>query len=53
MSVEADNGRLLLEGVVDSAEERVAACEVAGAVPGVRELDDRLRSADALRPRFQ
>jgi osmotically-inducible protein OsmY len=38
--------------MVDSAEQRTAAGEVAAAVEGVRELDNQLRTQDALRPRF-
>lgn len=53
VAVSADNGRVTLTGVVDSAEERTDTCEVAAAVGGVRELEDRLRSPDAVRPRFQ
>jgi len=52
VSVTAERGRVTLEGVLDRAEERTAAREVAGGVAGVRELDDRLRSADDVRPRF-
>jgi cytidylate kinase len=53
VTVGAERGRVTLSGVVDSAEVRTDACEVAAAVPGVRELDDKLRSPDSVRPRFQ
>jgi cytidylate kinase len=53
VSVAANAGRVTLSGVVDSAEEGKDACEVAAAVPGVRELEDKLRSPDSVRPRFQ
>ncbi len=53
VSATADRGRVTLSGVVDSAEERKDACEVAAAVAGVRELEDHLRSPDSVRPRFQ
>ena len=51
--ISGDRGRVTLSGVVDSAEERSDACEVAAAVAGVREIDDKLRSPDSVRPRFQ
>jgi len=50
--VSAERGCVTLAGVVRSAEQLAAAGEVAGAVEGVRELRERLRAADALRPRF-
>jgi osmotically-inducible protein OsmY len=53
VSVAAAAGRVTLSGVVDSAEEGKDACEVAAAVPGVREIEDKLRSPDSVRPRFQ
>ena len=52
VSVSAARGRVTLEGILDRSDQRVAVREVAGAVAGVRELDDRLRSADDVRPRF-
>jgi cytidylate kinase len=51
--VSADHGRVTLSGVVDSADEVTAVSEVAAAVAGVREIDDKLRSPDKVRPRFQ
>ncbi len=53
LTVNAESGRVTLTGVVDSADEQSAAAEVAGAVAGVRELDDKLRSPDSVRARFQ
>jgi cytidylate kinase len=53
VTVEAERGRITLTGVVDSAEERTEVCEVAAGVAGVSELDDKLRSPDSVRPRFQ
>lgn len=52
VSVSARNGRVTLAGMLDTAEERAAATEVA-AEAGARDIDDTLRSADAVRPRFQ
>ncbi len=52
ISVSAERGRVALTGVVDGAGQRAAVSEVAAAVAGVRELDDRLRTGDEVRPRF-
>jgi cytidylate kinase len=52
ISVSAKDGRVSLAGMLDTAEERAAATEVA-AQAGARDIDDALRSADAVRPRFQ
>ncbi|OGA08534.1 MAG: hypothetical protein A3D95_09920 [Betaproteobacteria bacterium RIFCSPHIGHO2_12_FULL_69_13] len=52
ISVSTERGRVALTGVVDGAEQRTAVSEVAAAVAGVRELDDRLRTGDEVRPRF-
>lgn len=52
VSVSAANGRLALAGMLDKAEERAAVNEVA-AEAGARDIDDQLRTADAVRPRFQ
>jgi cytidylate kinase len=52
IAVSAEQGRVTLEGMVHSAEQRAAASEVAAAVDGVRELDERLRAIESLRPRF-
>lgn len=45
-------GRVTLAGMVDSAEQRTAVGEVVAGVEGVREIDDQLRTQDAIRPRF-
>jgi cytidylate kinase len=52
VSVTARDGRETLAGLLDKAEERTAANEVA-AEAGAKDIDDQLRSADAVRPRFQ
>jgi hypothetical protein len=52
VAVSAEHGRVRLEGIVLSAEQRAAAAGVAAGVAGVRRLEDLLRAADALRPRF-
>lgn len=39
-------GRVTLEGVVDTAEQRAACAEVAGRIRGVSDIDNRLRTAD-------
>lgn len=52
VAVSAERGRAILDGVLDTAEEQLAVSEVAATVRGVREIDNRLRTADGLRPRF-
>ena len=52
VSVITQRGRVQLAGVVASADERAACTEVAGTVVGVSEIDDQLRAADAVRPRY-
>lgn len=52
-SVHTTRGRVTLEGIVETWDERVAAQEVAAGVAGVKDIDNQLRSVDALRPRFQ
>ena len=52
VSVNATRGRVTLAGMLDKAEERAAVNEVA-AEAGARDIDDQLRTADAIRPRFQ
>jgi cytidylate kinase len=52
VSVSAARGSIAIEGVVDGPEQRAVVGEVAGAVQGVRGIDNRLRSGDELRPRF-
>src|SRR5688572_7401082 len=49
--VSAENGRITLAGMVDNADERAAVNEVA-AQAGARDINDQLRSTDAVRPRF-
>ena len=51
-AVSAERGRITLAGVLDTAEEQLAMSEVAATVKGVREIDNQLRTADGLRPRF-
>jgi cytidylate kinase len=52
VSVSARAGRAVLQGILDSADERNAVNEVAASVQGVREIEDQLRTKDGLRPRF-
>lgn len=52
VAVSCAAGRATLTGVVDSGEQRAACAQVAGAVAGVKEVADRLRAADEVRPRF-
>jgi cytidylate kinase len=53
VAVSAKDGRVILAGMLDKAEERVAVNEVAAEAGGAHDIDDQLRSADAVRPRFQ
>jgi cytidylate kinase len=53
IAVSAENGRVTLAGMLDNAEQRTAVNEVAAGVDGTREIDDQLRTTDAVRPRFQ
>ena len=53
VTVTAESGRVTLSGVVDSAEERLAVNEVTAEVAGVSEIDDKLRTPDSVRARFQ
>jgi cytidylate kinase len=53
IAVSAENGRVTLAGMLDNAEQRIAVNEVAAGVGGAREIDDQLRTTDAVRPRFQ
>jgi cytidylate kinase len=50
--VHAAGGRVTLAGMLDTWEQRVAVNEVTGCVDGVLEIDDQLRTSDAIRPRF-
>lgn len=52
VSVTAESGRVTLAGMLDKAEQRAAVNEVA-ATAGAHDIDDQLRTADAVRPRFQ
>jgi cytidylate kinase len=52
ITVEAERGRVSLTGLLDTSEQRLAVNEVAASA-GARDIDDRLRTADAVRPRFQ
>jgi len=51
VTVSAENGRVTLSGLLDSADERAAVSEVA-AQAGARDINDQMRSTDAVRPRF-
>jgi cytidylate kinase len=54
VSVNVESGRVTLAGLLDTSEQRTAVSEVAAqAAAGAGEIDDQLRSADAVRPRFQ
>ena len=53
VNVVTQAGRAQLAGILDTIDERSAVNEVAASVPGVREIEDRLRTKDGLRPRFQ
>jgi len=44
--VTADNGRVTLEGIVDSIDEKLACDEIASRLKGVVSLDNRLRIGD-------
>jgi cytidylate kinase len=52
VSVSCSAGRATLAGVVENAEQRAACTQVSAAVAGVKDIDDRLRAADEVRPRF-
>ena len=52
VSVTCAAGRATLAGVVQNAEQRAACTQVGAAVAGVKDIDDRLRAADEVRPRF-
>jgi len=51
VTVKVDQGRVSFDGAGYSAGERAALCEVAAAVPGVRETEDLMRTIN-LRARF-
>jgi len=52
ITVDAADGHVLLTGLLDTSEQRVAVSEVAAGA-GARYIDDQLRTTDAIRPRFQ
>lgn len=52
ITVTAKDGRVTLTGLLDKADERAAAMEVA-AQAGAQDLEDALRSADSVRARYQ
>ena len=52
VSVSARDGRVILAGLLDTTEQRTAVNEVA-AQAGAKDIEDQLRTADAVRPRFQ
>ncbi len=52
VTVTAKKGRVTLNGMLDTAEERAEVNEVA-AQAGARDIEDALRTADAVRPRYQ
>ena len=53
VAVEVADGLARLQGVVDSADEALAASEVAAAVEGIREVDNQLKSAANAASRYR
>ena len=53
VAVTASQGCVTLAGLLDRLEQRAAVNEIAGGAEGVHGIDDQLRTADAVRPRFQ
>lgn len=53
VAVTARAGCVTLAGLLDRLEQRAAVNEIAGAAEGVHGIDDQLRTADTIRPRFQ
>jgi len=53
VAVSASQGCITLSGLLDRIEQRAAVNEIAGAAEGVHGIDDQLRTADSVRPRFQ
>ncbi|HET9470782.1 MAG TPA: cytidylate kinase family protein [Usitatibacter sp.] len=51
--VSCEGGRVTLGGVVDTMRESGAAAEVAAATEGVRDVDNQLKSADAVGSRYR
>ncbi len=52
-SVECDDGVARLTGVVDTADEALAAGEIAAAVEGIRQVDNQLKSAATAGSRYR
>jgi cytidylate kinase len=44
ISISADSGKVMLEGIAASTEERHAIAEVVGHVPGVKSVDNKLKT---------
>ena len=53
VAVTASAGCVTLSGLLDRIEQREAVNEIAGTAEGVHGIDDQLRTADTVRPRFQ
>jgi len=53
LHVTADNGRVTLEGVVDSVAQSEACATVAARLKGVASIDNRLRSGEAISARLR
>ena len=53
IQVSCDGGRVTLAGVVDTMREAAAAAEVVSEAEGVRDVDNQLRSADAVGSRYR
>jgi cytidylate kinase len=47
VKVSVDAGHAVLEGVVDTVEQRAACGEIASRIKGVKDLENRLKTADA------
>ena len=53
ITVESNDGVVRLQGVVDTADEALAAGEVAAAVEGIRQVDNQLKSAASAGSRYR
>jgi cytidylate kinase len=53
LQVTADNGRVTLEGIVDSVAQSEACTAVASRLKGVASIDNRLRSGEAMSARLR
>lgn len=53
IQVSCDGGRVTLAGVVDTMREAAAAAEIVSEAEGVRDVDNQLRSADAVSSRYR